>query len=143
MKTPHMTARQRLGALLALLVVAAVVAGVLVFSDDSSPKRPPRPFQIGATAVQHARQGCQEVAEVQAEVKADGDKDRVFAYLDAARQELAAAASAEPIWLSLQSGVESINRGLRRDDADASALGIAIARDQCRRAGVFLPGAVR
>ena len=129
--------------MLAVLLVAGVIGAFVFLSDDSPPKRPPRGFAAGASPTQHAQQGCQEISEVQAEVKANGDKDRVFAFLDAARKELAAAASGDPVWLSLQSGVESLSRGLRKDDADASTLGIAIARDQCRRAGVFLPGSVR
>ena len=76
-------------------------------------------------------------------VKDNEDRDTVFGYLDVAKREIAVAAQQESIYLSLQSGIESIDRGLRTNDGPSSELGIAIARDQCRRANVYLPGSVR
>jgi hypothetical protein len=92
--------------------------------------------------VARAAAACHDLESVMSQVQHNASKDRVFAFLDAARREIALAAESEPIWLSLQSGLDSIKRGFERNDEASSELGIAIARDQCRRANVYLPGSV-
>jgi hypothetical protein len=123
--------------------VLGLMTWALLAADHRSPDRPPAVLGAGARPVDRAAAACRVVEDVQGFVKDDEDSDTVFAYLTVASQELALAAQGDPSWLSLQSGVTSIQKGLREDDAGASELGIAIARDQCRRAKVYLPGSVR
>lgn len=134
----------------ALLVTAAIVVPVaglvtwaLVAADTSTPAAPRPMLGPSARPVERAAAACRDVERVQSFVADNESRDTVFAYLQVAQQELAVAAQQEPIWISLQSGVMSLDKGLREDDSSASELGIAIARDQCRRANVYLPGSVR
>lgn len=134
----------------ALLIAAAIVVPILglmtwalVAADTSSPGEPPTVLGVGARPVDRAAAACRVVAQVQEFVVDDEDSDTVFAYLEVAKREIGTAAQQEPIYISLQSGIESIDQGLRKNDAASSELGIAIARDQCRRANVYLPGSVR
>lgn len=123
--------------------VVGVATWAIASSYRTTPQHAPGLLPAGSQPVQRAAAACHDVAKVQGFVASNADRDTVFDYLKVAEAELAIAAQAEPIWISLQSGVMSIDRGLRHDDAGASELGIAIARDQCRRAGIYLEGAVR
>lgn len=128
------------------LVVAMVATGLAGCErdsrDDDAPTTRPSPLSVGTSPQERARIACLDIEAVQAQVTANTERDLVFAYLDASVREISLAARNDPIWISLQSGIESVRRGLQTDDEAASELGIAIARDQCRRAGVYLPGAV-
>jgi cytochrome c1 len=125
-----------------VLLAGLTTWGLLDRSSSSSEPDGPRAFVPGATPAQHAKAACDDIHVVQQLVRDNGSKDLTFTYLAAAREEMNAASSADPVWISLQSGVESIYRGLSKNEAAASELGIAIARDQCRRTGVFLDGSV-
>jgi hypothetical protein len=131
------------GGLVAAVVAMSATGCTSKDADEDVPTVLPSPLSVGTAPMQRARIACGHVKSVQAMVKADSSGQLVFAYLDAAVAEISVAAQTEPIWISLQSGIESIRRGLREDKQADSELGIAIARDQCRRAGVFLLGAVR
>lgn len=130
----------------AVLVAALAATGVTGCGgdqgDQTAPTRRPSPLSVGTSPQERARIACREIEAVQAQVKANAERELVFGYMDAAVGEVSVAARTDPVWISLQSGIESLRRGLRTDDEAASELGIAIARDQCRRAGVYLPGAV-
>jgi hypothetical protein len=134
----------------ALVVTAAIVVPVvglmtwaLVAADTSSPGKPPALLGPGARPIDRAGAACRVVEKVMGFVEDNEDRDTVFAFLEVAKREIGLAAEGEPIYISLQSGIVSVDKGLREDDAGATELGIAIARDQCRRANVFLPGSVR
>lgn len=134
----------------ALLIAAVIVVPIvglmtwaLIAADTSSPGEPPTVLGAGARPVDRAAAACRVLAQVQGFVADNEDRDTVFAYLEVAKREIATAARQDPIYISLQSGIVSIDRGLREDDAGAAELGVAIARDQCRRADVYLPGSVR
>ena len=136
---------RRRNALIGLAVVLPAVSlltWALAASDTSTPGAPPAVLVSGASGTRAAA-ACRVVAQVQDFVKDDVSSGTVFEYLRVATAELDLAAQQDPKWISLQSGVLSIERGLRNNDASATELGIAIARDQCRRAGVYLPGAVK
>lgn len=140
MRPPHRNAV--LAAAIAVPVVG-MAAWAIGSSYRGTPERPPALLPTGATPVQRAAAACHDVERVQAFVAENADSATVFAYLDAATREIALAAEQQPMWLSLQSGIASLDRGLRRNDAGSSELGIAIARDECRNANVYLPGSVR
>jgi hypothetical protein len=123
--------------------VVALMVWALASADTSKPGQPPALLPSGARPVDRAASACRVIEDVQGFVKDNEDRDVVFDYLAVANREMALAAQSEPIWISLQSGMTSIEKGLREDDAGATELGIAIARDQCRRAGIYLPGSVR
>ena len=136
---------RRRAALVALAVglpAVGLLTWALVAKGTSTPGPPPKVLGPVATPRVRAVAACRVVAQVQGFVAKNVASDTVFSYLDVAKRELELAAAQEPIWISLQSGVVSIDRGLREDDPGASELGIAIARDQCRSAGVRLPGSV-
>ncbi len=126
--------------------IAVPVVGVgswtVMTSYRQAPEKPPPLLGATARPVERAAVACKDIAEVQRLVGRNADRDSVLAYLSVAQQEIALAAQGDPLWLSLQSGIESINKGLRQDEEPASELGIAIARDQCRRAGIYLEGSV-
>lgn len=67
---------------------------------------------------------------------------RVLGVLGVARVNIEAASQQDPTWRSLRSGVEAVQQGLQRNDLEAATLGMAISRDQCRLAGVYLQGAI-
>src|SRR3954469_3606831 len=131
-----MLRRRSLAAALVVMGLALSATGCDSDKDSDVPTALPSPLSVGTAPTQRARIACGHVEAVQARVKANSSQRLVFAYLDAAVAEISVAAQTEPIWISLQSGIESIRRGLQKDDQAASELGIAIARDQCRRAGV-------
>lgn len=137
-----MTAR-RLLLTLVVLATTGLAACASQVEEDHYPTARPVALPKAAAPTARAQLACQYVAAVQKQAKGNADRELVFSYLDAAVREISLAARTEPIWISLQSGIESIQHGLQRDDEAASELGIAIARDQCRRAEVYLPGAVR
>jgi hypothetical protein len=124
----------------ALVVLAGGIAALATLSSAgpshssdavvlTSPAAPP--------GVQ-AQAACKNMDSVQRLIRADAPASQVFSYLSTATTQVGAAATGDPVWLSLQSGIQSIGTGLRSDDSRASTLGIAIVRDQCRRAGVTL-----
>ena len=89
-----------------------------------------------ASSVQLAHAACENMDSVQKLVKGDASANEVFSYLNTAANQIASAANSDPVWISLQSGIDSVQTGLQKNDANSSSLGIAIVRDQCRRAGV-------
>jgi uncharacterized protein YbjT (DUF2867 family) len=129
-------------AVAALSLVGGLAAWGALAPGHGRPKPPPALLPVGTAPVARAAAACHDLESVMAQVTHNASKDRVFSFLDAGRLEIALAAESEPIWLSLQSGLDSIKRGFERNDEASSELGIAIARDQCRRASVYLPGSV-
>ena len=131
--------RARLAWIVGTLIVAGVVVIAIVFGR-SGPQSPGSPQLTvpGAPPGLQAQTACANLREVQQLIRTNGAASRVLAFLDAAQTQINAAVAGDPSWLSLQSGIASLERGLRRDDTSATEVGIAIVRDQCRRAGVDL-----
>lgn len=124
----------------AVAVAAGVIAGVTVWGaldgGAAMPSRAPEP--TSATSAHDAHAACLDMKAFQQLVQQNGSATDVQAYLRTAVANITMAADRDQRWLSLQSGIASVQRGVSTDDADASQLGIAIVRDQCRQAGVSL-----
>jgi hypothetical protein len=121
-------------------VCVLLAGGITALATLSTTKPGPAPSvtTAGASPNAQARAACLNMAGVQQLVRANANEVQVFDYLDPAETEIAAAAQADSVWLSLQSGIDSLAQGLRNDQAGPAQLGIAIVRDQCRRTGVQL-----
>ena len=119
-----------------LLVVAAGIALMLTTQRHSTPTEA-SPFEgevRGAAAL--ARQACTSVALAVIDIERNAGSKRVFSRLQRAQRDGHAAATSDPRWTRLDSGVQALLTSVRRDDPQLADLGLRVVREVCGDAGV-------
>lgn len=119
--------RRRALAAVALVVMAAVLAAVLLRSEEPAPAAG---IDIDAGR-ERAEAACAAADEVFRIVAEDGPAPDVIAAAEAAERESARARDHDPLWSTLASGAAALLHGLQRDDGRAAGLGRRIVDHEC------------
>jgi hypothetical protein len=131
--------RGRLVSALVALAVAVGVAGGLVWwtGRDATEPGPPRsePSLAPAAALANAASACVALAEFENLLDANAPAKRAREVLARAVRDAKAAAEADPRWVVLASGAQTLDLAIRTDDANAADVGITVVRQECERTG--------
>ncbi len=123
--------RPRLVGAVAIGAVVAGAAGVVLLRPSSGPLPQPSPGRTAAEA-------CRDVQRFFDVVAANGAAAQALQALDRAVVAARQAAAADPTWIALSGGAESLRVAVRADDRQAASVGTAVVRDQCQQAGAPL-----
>jgi hypothetical protein len=78
---------------------------------------------------------CVALAEFENLLDANAPAKRARDVLDRAVRDAKAAADADPRWVVLASGAQTVDLAIRTDDANAAEVGITVVRQECERTG--------
>lgn len=119
--------------------LAATTTGVLLLGDDdrgratNAPEQPAYDDDV-PLARQLAQQACEAWSTFGEQVGDDRPADEVRRTLDGFRATAQRAYRHDVRWIRLASAALSLEEALRTDDADAAALGMTVAAEECDRA---------
>ncbi len=120
-----------------LLVLAAVVVAGLAAATYLLAREPAGQPSVPTEQAQARAVGsCRELAHFDELIRSNASSTEVRAVLDRAVRQARVAAAADPIWLSLAGGAQSLQLALDADDARAARVGIDVVRSACRPTGV-------
>ena len=122
--------RRSLGALVAGSAIATVVIAVVVWPSPDATETPGPGRSAG--------DACREVQRFLDVVAANGAATQAVQALDRAVAAARQAADADPTWIALSGGAESLRVAVRADDRQAASVGTSVVREQCRQAGAPL-----
>jgi hypothetical protein len=125
-----MTRKRWAVAALAALVAIGVVVTLIRSGQHGGglPKLPPDVTKARA----NAETACALMREVEALVNANAGASNVLDTVARARTSGRQAAARDVRWVSLSSGIEAVQAGLRHDDGPAASVGIRTVRSQCQ-----------
>lgn len=103
------------------VTLAAAVAAVALWPSRSATD----------PAVRHAQTACEHIGAFEKIVQHNGSADSANRELATARALTGKAAARNPRWVPLDSGVQTLQRALVKDDAAAADIGTRIVRAQC------------
>lgn len=112
----------------AIAVLAALAGGVFVIVRDSDG----RAATVDAAA--EARSACRHFDAFVDIVARNGPASEATDQLDAVVAESRRAAAADPVWVQLASGMQTLRRAFADDDPEATRTALTLVRQNCARA---------
>ena len=123
---PNNVVTMRVAVAVVLLAGVTLVAYLLL-------REPARPAALTADQAREAAESsCRDLARFEALVKANASVERTLAALDEAVRKSQSAATADPLWLPLAGGAQSLQLALTSNDARAARVGADVVRSACR-----------
>lgn len=112
--------------------VVAVAGVTLALRPGQGRDLPPGvPAARPDEARREAAGGCAALAEFARLVRRNAPADRVRRVLAEAVRRAEAAADADPRWVALSGGAQSLQLAVARDDAQAARVGVGVVRAEC------------
>lgn len=118
------------------LVIVVLAGAWMLLRDDSNPVSPLPPEQ----ALPAAERACSLMRQFEAEVIANAQAKVALATLDNASASASIAARADVVWVPLDGGIKAVRAGFRKNDGEATEIGIRVVRNACTDLAPPAPG---
>ena len=120
-------ARRAVALAVASLLVASAAGATLLLVRDDDERRDVSP----AAAERHARDACTAFDRLVAVVERNGPAPEATQALETMVDESRLAAMADPVWVQLASGMQTLRFAFEKDDPTATRTALTLVRQNC------------